>query len=40
VDTLADADDRKALVHFLKSIDRRTEPFDNGTPPANVCGMP
>jgi YVTN family beta-propeller protein len=40
VDTLADADDRKALVHFLKSIDRRTEPFDDGTPPANVCGMP
>jgi hypothetical protein len=39
-DTLADADDRKALVHFLKSIDRRTEPFDDGTPPANVCGMP
>jgi YVTN family beta-propeller protein len=38
VDTLTDANDRKAVVRFLKSIDRDTDPFLNVSPPANVCG--
>jgi hypothetical protein len=38
VDTLTDANDRKAVVCFLKSIDRDTDPFLNVSPPANVCG--
>lgn len=38
VDTLTNANDRKHLVRFLKSIDRGTEPFPKGTPPANICG--
>jgi CxxC motif-containing protein (DUF1111 family) len=38
VDTLTNASDRKGVVRFLKSIDRDTEPFPAGTPPANFCG--
>lgn len=38
VDTLTNAGDRQELVRFLKSIDRDTEPFRAGTPPANFCG--
>jgi cytochrome c peroxidase len=37
-DTLSDANDRKAVVRFLASIDRNTEPFLNVNRPANVCG--
>jgi YVTN family beta-propeller protein len=40
VDTLTSASDRRALVRFLKSIDRSTKPFAQGRPPANVCGKP
>lgn len=38
VDTLTNPDDRRALVRFLQSIDRDTEPFPAGTPPAQICG--
>ena len=38
VDTLGDVRDRKALVKFLQSIDRTTQPFTLGTPPAGICG--
>jgi YVTN family beta-propeller protein len=38
VDTLTNASDRQEVVRFLKSIDRDTEPFPAGTPPANFCG--
>jgi YVTN family beta-propeller protein len=38
VDTLANLQDRKALVAFLAAIDRRTEPFLNVNPPGAVCG--
>jgi hypothetical protein len=38
VDTLTNAAHRKALVRFLKSIDRSTVPFLNPQPPANLCG--
>ena len=38
VDTLTNANDRRKVVRFLKSIDRDTEPFLNVTPPANACG--
>jgi YVTN family beta-propeller protein len=37
-DMLTNANDRKLLVRFLKSIDRSTEPFLTGLRPANVCG--
>jgi cytochrome c peroxidase len=37
-DTLADADDRAAVVLFLKSIDRDTDPFLNVNRPAGICG--
>ncbi len=40
VDTLADAEDRTAVVRFLKSIDRNTEPFEQEDPPSNICGQP
>jgi len=39
-DTLADDRDRKAVVRFLQSIDRTTQPFPLGTPPAGICGRP
>jgi YVTN family beta-propeller protein len=38
VDTLANANDRAAVVRFLQSIGRDTIPFLNVTPPANACG--
>jgi hypothetical protein len=39
VDTLTNANDRNAVVQFLKSIDRDTDPFLNvSPPPANFCG--
>ena len=38
VDTLTNANDRRALVRFLVSIDRDTVPFPAQTPPANSCG--
>jgi hypothetical protein len=38
VDTLTNASDRRAVVRFLHSIDRDTEPFPVGTSPANSCG--
>jgi YVTN family beta-propeller protein len=38
VDLLTDANDRRAVVRFLQSIDRDTEPFLNVSRPANVCG--
>ena len=38
VDTLTSANDRKLVVRFLKSIDRDSNPFPNGTPPAGICG--
>jgi hypothetical protein len=40
VDTLTNVNDRRAVVRFLKSIDRSTKPFAQGRPPANVCGKP
>src|SRR5262245_17234344 len=40
LDVLADAQDRQAVVRFLKSIDRDTTPFLNITPPAGACGQP
>jgi cytochrome c peroxidase len=40
IDTLTNASDRRALVRFLKSIDRDTKPFSQGKPPANSCGKP
>jgi mono/diheme cytochrome c family protein len=40
VDTLANENDRKAVVRFLKSIDRSTEPFLIVNRPANLCGTP
>ena len=40
VDTLTNADDRKAVVRFLKSIDRKTPPFPGGSLPSGVCGAP
>jgi hypothetical protein len=36
VDTLANPADRSVLLRFLKSIDRGTEPFAQGTPPARL----
>jgi hypothetical protein len=36
--TLSNADDRRAVERFLKSIDRSTEPFLNVSRPANLCG--
>jgi hypothetical protein len=38
LDTLTDPEDRRAVVRFLKSIDRDTKPFLNVTPPATACG--
>ncbi len=38
VDMLTNPNDREAVVRFVKSIDRSTEPFLNVTRPANVCG--
>ena len=38
VDTLTNADDRRALTRFVASIDRSTEPFLNVTRPAALCG--
>jgi YVTN family beta-propeller protein len=38
VDTLTNANDRKLVVRFLKSIDRDTEPFPQVPLPVNVCG--
>jgi len=38
LDTLTDADDRRQLARFLRSIDRDTKPFVNVTPPLNACG--
>jgi len=38
MDTLANENDRKAVVRFLKSIDRSTEPFLIVNRPANLCG--
>ncbi len=38
IDTLTNPQDRSDLVRFLKTIDRTTEPFTAGTPPASVCG--
>jgi cytochrome c peroxidase len=38
VDTLTNLFDRKELVRFLKSIDRKTTPFPGGSLPAGVCG--
>jgi YVTN family beta-propeller protein len=38
VDMLTDVNDRRAVVRFLQSIDRDTEPFLNVSRPANVCG--
>jgi hypothetical protein len=38
LDTLTNAQDRQAVVRFLKSIDRDTKPFLNVTPPAKACG--
>ena len=38
VDTLTNANDRQAVVRFLKSIDRDTKPFPQVSPPATVCG--
>jgi YVTN family beta-propeller protein len=38
LDTLTDSQDRQALVQFLKSIDRDTEPFLNVNPPLAACG--
>ncbi len=40
VDTLTNPNDRKEVVRFLKSIDRATPSFANGTPPAGICGRP
>ena len=39
-DTLSNADDRKALVRFLASIDRDTVPFAQQSPPSSFCGKP
>jgi cytochrome c peroxidase len=38
VDTLRNFADRKEVVRFLKSIDRKTTPFAGGSLPAGVCG--
>jgi len=38
VDTLTNVNDRNAVVQFLKSIDRDTDAFPQGTPPAGICG--
>ena len=38
VDTLQAPSAREQLVRFLKSIDRETQPFAAGTPPAQFCG--
>ena len=40
VDRLTDADDRRGVVGFLKSIDRDTDPFPRVNPPSNICGKP
>jgi mono/diheme cytochrome c family protein len=40
VDTLTNPEDRKAVVRFLKSIDRETPPFPGGPLPSGVCGAP
>jgi len=37
-DTLTNFADRKEVVRFLKSIDRKTTPFAGGSLPAGVCG--
>jgi YVTN family beta-propeller protein len=37
-DMLTNPGDRQALVRFLKSIDRSTEPFTNVSRPASICG--
>jgi YVTN family beta-propeller protein len=37
-DILIKSQDRANLVEFLKTIDRRTEPFLNVNPPLNACG--
>jgi hypothetical protein len=38
VDTLTNPGDRRELVRFIKSIDRKTTPFAGGSLPAGVCG--
>ncbi len=38
LDFLESALFRRLLVRFLESIDRDTEPFENGIPPVGVCG--
>ncbi len=38
VDKLQSQNAREQLVRFLKSIDRETQPFAAGTPPAEFCG--
>jgi YVTN family beta-propeller protein len=40
VDTLTNANDRKAVVRFLQSIDRDTEAFPQASPPSGICGKP
>jgi hypothetical protein len=40
VDKLTDADDRRDVVHFLKSIDRDSDPFPRVNPPSTICGKP
>ncbi len=40
IDTLTDANDRKAVARFLKSIDRDTEAFAQVNPPQGICGEP
>jgi YVTN family beta-propeller protein len=38
VDTLSNAQDRRAVVRFLKSIDRTTTPFPGTSLPSGLCG--
>lgn len=38
LDMLSDANDRRAVVRFVASIDADTEPFLNVQRPAGVCG--
>lgn len=40
LDILTRRRDRRKLGEFLQSIDRRTKPFLNVTPPLNACGKP
>jgi YVTN family beta-propeller protein len=40
VDTLTNPNDRKAVVRFLRSIDRETTPFPGGNLPSGICGPP